>query len=151
MYSLYHIYWKQNTAYRRSRNSLASIPFFCFPQQQNNLKKTIVFFSKTHSRIAWKHRDMDTFPYWPPVDSPHKEAVMWNFRMFLYCYPNEVLSKLLSCRWFESSWRACDVSVCDQVMHRFAPSQWETALLCNDVSHWLGTSLETTLNTCFVH
>ena len=25
---------------------------------------------------------------------------------------------------------------------RFAPSQWETALLCNDVSHWLGASLE---------
>ena len=27
----------------------------------------------------------------------------------------------------------------------FAPSQWETALLCNDVSHWLGASLEFTL------
>ena len=25
---------------------------------------------------------------------------------------------------------------------RFVPSQWETALLCNDVSHWLGASLE---------
>ena len=25
---------------------------------------------------------------------------------------------------------------------RFAPSQWETVLLCNDVSHWLGASLE---------
>ena len=25
---------------------------------------------------------------------------------------------------------------------RFAPSQWETPLLCNDVSHWLGTSLK---------
>ena len=25
---------------------------------------------------------------------------------------------------------------------RFASSQWETALLCNDVSHWLGASLE---------
>ena len=25
---------------------------------------------------------------------------------------------------------------------RFAPSQWETALLCNDVSHWLSASLE---------
>ena len=24
---------------------------------------------------------------------------------------------------------------------RFTPSQWETALLCNDVTHWLGTSL----------
>ena len=28
---------------------------------------------------------------------------------------------------------------------RFAPSQWETALLCNDVSHWLGVNLETAL------
>ena len=25
---------------------------------------------------------------------------------------------------------------------RFAPSQWETALPYNDVSHWLGSSLE---------
>ena len=25
---------------------------------------------------------------------------------------------------------------------RFALSQWETALLCNDVSHWLGANLE---------
>ena len=28
---------------------------------------------------------------------------------------------------------------------RFAPSQWETALLCNDVSHWLGASLESAM------
>ena len=28
---------------------------------------------------------------------------------------------------------------------RFAPSQWETVLLCNAVSHWLGTSLESSL------
>ena len=28
---------------------------------------------------------------------------------------------------------------------RFVPSQWETALLCNDVSHWLGTNLESAL------
>ena len=28
---------------------------------------------------------------------------------------------------------------------RFVPSQWETALLCNDVSHWLGASLESAL------
>ena len=28
----------------------------------------------------------------------------------------------------------------------FALSQWETALLCNDVSHWLGASLESALN-----
>ena len=28
---------------------------------------------------------------------------------------------------------------------RFAPSQWETALLCNDVSHWLGASSKSAL------
>ena len=28
---------------------------------------------------------------------------------------------------------------------RFAPCQWETALLCNSVSHWLGVSLESAL------
>ena len=28
---------------------------------------------------------------------------------------------------------------------RFAPSQWETALLCNDVSHWLGVGLESAM------
>ena len=27
----------------------------------------------------------------------------------------------------------------------FAPSQWETVLLCNDVSHWLGANLESAL------
>ena len=28
---------------------------------------------------------------------------------------------------------------------RFAPSQWEMALLCNDISHWLGPGLESAL------
>ena len=28
---------------------------------------------------------------------------------------------------------------------RFAPSHWETSLLCNDVSHWPGASLESAL------
>ena len=28
---------------------------------------------------------------------------------------------------------------------RFVPSQWETALLCTDVSHWLGANLELAL------
>ena len=32
-----------------------------------------------------------------------------------------------------------------RAVSRFAPSQWETALLCNDVSHWLGANLESAL------
>ena len=34
---------------------------------------------------------------------------------------------------------------------RFAPSQWETALLCNDVSHWLGASLDSALMSWYGH
>ena len=37
------------------------------------------------------------------------------------------------------------VNVIRRVDSRFAPSQWETALFCNDVSHWLGTNLESAL------
>ena len=28
---------------------------------------------------------------------------------------------------------------------KFVPSQWETVFLCNDISHWLGASLESDL------
>ena len=40
--------------------------------------------------------------------------------------------------------------VCDTLLYlraesRFAPSQWETVLLCNDVYHWLGANLESAL------
>ena len=34
---------------------------------------------------------------------------------------------------------------------RLAPSQWKTALLCNDVSHWQGANIETALYIfCFI-
>ena len=35
--------------------------------------------------------------------------------------------------------------VYDRAESRFAPIQWETPLLCNDVPHWLGTNLESAL------
>ena len=34
---------------------------------------------------------------------------------------------------------------CNKADSRFAPSRWETAFLCNNVSHWLGASLESSL------
>ena len=39
----------------------------------------------------------------------------------------------------QRTWLCCTLIRADS---RFAPSQWETALLCNDVSHWLGASPE---------
>ena len=71
---------------------------------------------------------------------------------------------LIYCKKSQCLWRcwpgwadACSLSVCCTSMFRyccffhfradsrFAPSQWETALLCNDVSHWLGARLESAL------
>ena len=52
-----------------------------------------------------------------------------NRRVYPKCPP----SSRTTSRHFESEYRADS---------RFAPSQWETALLCNDVSHWLGANLE---------
>ena len=44
--------------------------------------------------------------------------------------------------WAASSYRACITFRADS---RFATSQWETALLCNTVSHWLGANLESAM------
>ena len=38
-----------------------------------------------------------------------------------------------------------DIVVVCRADSRSVPSQWETALLCNDVSHWLDASLESAL------
>ena len=39
----------------------------------------------------------------------------------------------------------CNMATIVRTDSRFAPRQWETALLCNDVSHWLGANLESAL------
>ena len=53
----------------------------------------------------------------------------------------------VSCEVLEQSYPYC-FSNCTKFCRadaRFAPSQWKTVLLCNDVSHWLGASLESAL------
>ena len=40
------------------------------------------------------------------------------------------------------------VDACIRADSRFAPSQWESALLCNNVSHWLAINLESSLHAC---
>ena len=37
---------------------------------------------------------------------------------------------------------SCQPSIYYKADSRLAPSQWETSLLCNDISHWLGTNLD---------
>ena len=44
----------------------------------------------------------------------------------------------------------CPCCAISGLILRFAPSQWETVLLCNGVSHWLGTNLESALYMQYV-
>ena len=81
--------------------------------------------------------------------------IYWNQRL---------LNKQASYWWFKSPWHSCNIIISlsiflqfDQTIlcthradSRFAPSQWETALLCNDVSHWSGANIESALYTCRV-
>ena len=46
-----------------------------------------------------------------PVESRHKELMMRAFNVIFVASPSKVLSKQTRCRWFETPWRSCDVTV----------------------------------------
>ena len=91
-----------------------------------------------------------TLHYWTFVkenqwskDSPHKRPTVWKE------FPCHCHQALGYCVDMVHDIHALDLDMVFlysmqqyRVDSRFVPSQWETALLCNDVSHWLGTSLE---------
>ena len=104
-------------------------------------------------------------------DDIQKSSLKYNFRMLIYisfksvcitlrvtvdyyCFKQWLGAKLVK-------WRRHDIDMMQNVKitmviffleldHRtdswLAPSQWETALLCNDVSHWLGAKLKSAQN-----
>ena len=67
------------------------------------------------------------------------------FRLINYRTHIEALYYWPFVRWICR--RPVDIPSQTRADSRFTPSQWETALLCNDVSHWLGASLESALQT----
>ena len=87
----------------------------------------------------------------PPV--PSSWSKLWkpckSFLVYAYSlpkmhsqYPELPFSQNFTC----STYRIWNSLIClYRADSRFAPSQWETVLLCNDVSHWLGASLESAL------
>ena len=68
---------------------------------------------------------------------------------WLVWYAEEILlsfdSRTFIWRRHESSYVVMTGFVMSRADSRFAPSQWNNALICNDVSHWLGASLESAL------
>ena len=99
-----------------------------------------------------------------PVNFPHKWPVtrkMFSFDDVIMIWTNSPGTKLQQTRTKceRCPWSAACIVWClvlriyFKADSRFAPSQWETVLLCNDVSHCLGASLESTLyfQLCLVH
>ena len=85
------------------------------------------------------------------ADVKNYKISIWKHRQINYSLIGlEMINDL--CQYSASSWYVIILQGCDS---KLAPSQWETGLLCNDVSHWLGTSLESALmfqllNCCMV-
>ena len=78
---------------------------------------------------------------------PSERPVARSFDIFFDLCMNKRLSKQSWC--FETLscplWRHRNVRYIYRADSRSSPSQWETALLCDNVSHWLGASLESAM------
>ena len=102
---------------------------------------------------------------------PTQRPMTWSFDVFFDLRLNKRLSKQSWGWWFEMPWcpiwHHCNAVPIKQDMLTnvtncahysespsitlrddsvFAPSQWEMALHCNAISHWLGTYTESSLN-----
>ena len=78
---------------------------------------------------GWPFSPSCSCTYWPSHTSNTIHTV-WS----PHCLSQH--SNTLRYRW-TGKWNRADA--------RFAPSQWETPLLCNDISHWLAANLASTL------
>ena len=80
--------------------------------------------------LFWSSPSIHLFWHRTELNRSHKQSYMLRHASFFHSFCG-IITKL------NIKYRADS---------RFAPSQWEMVLLCNDVSHWLGASLESTLD-----
>ena len=98
-----------------------------------------------------------TYPLWGEIHIPHIKGQWWEaflFSLLLDC--TSCWKKQSSCQWLDISWHSSDVTVMSyqrsleihswcRADSRLAPSQWETSLQSNAISHWLGANLESAM------
>ena len=93
--------------------------------------------------IRWGHYSLSSYQelsIWSPVPGVF-------FFFFFFC-KNCSKGKFMKLNLFVDKFKILgkkDGEITYGTDSRFAPSQWETVLLCNDVSHWLGTNPESAL------
>ena len=66
----------------------------------------------------------------------------WNFNKNTKLVIHENASESVICEMAAILSRGRWVNLCKYTDSRLVPSLWETSLLCNNISNWLGTSLE---------
>ena len=90
-------------------------------------------------RRAYNRKNRSVLHYWLFV-----RGICWS----LVDYHTLIISnrEAFACHWYHHI-----LYLMPRANSRFAPSQWETALLCNNVSHWLGASLKSALDAMCYH
>ena len=98
-----------------------------------------------------KYRSPFPCMFWVSLYKTRLKLRKINQRMYLcvstheVCHPSKEYGS--SAQWIAVIWKVQPFQrwICCRADSRFAPSQWETSLLCNAVSHWLGANLESAL------
>ena len=112
---------------------------------------------------SWRCHDMEAFSKLlalcvgtPPATGgfPSQRARGMELWCFLWCMPEWILEQTAELMVIGTPWCWCDASFAitqrTRDLSRYAPSQWETSLHCNDVSHWLDVYLDSSLELCWL-
>ena len=83
--------------------------------------------------LFWSSPSIHLFWHRTELNRSHKQSYTLRHASFFHSFCGIITKLNIKCR----------------ADSRFAPSRWETALLCNDVSHWLGANRESTLEYAF--
>ena len=131
-----------------------------FLDKCTNISSVVIFTDEFIPQV----RSWLTIAEWPPlkIESCHDATFCyhWWFHWLSlwqrplrrswhhHCYINNRRFQLWRQSWHHDNHRF-SVTLSNQYRagadSRFALSQWETALLCNDVSYWLGANIESAL------
>ena len=95
-----------------------------------------------HRRVHWTFRMMSYRQKCKQIYHDTYEVFSGGYAL---CYWSR-LAKVWWARLLHGRGTMASIPSVGRVDSRFAPSEWETALLCNDVSHRLGASLESALS-----
>ena len=120
------------------------------------VSKIINIFFSENDFVAWPAPSHYLKQYWNIVNWTHGYELHWNFNRDLYIFISENVFQNVVCKMTSISSRPLWVRAWHEIHpircaiwgradSRFGSNQWETALLCSNVSHWLGANLESAL------